>query len=84
MNESKAIARKLVAQSIKPLVDELDGDLDSTGSIAGNLLGALHGWQVIPTRWADQAELRQVIVEIAGDLRLCRVGWHCRRARSAL
>jgi len=32
MNESKAIARKLVAQSIKPLVDELDEEVRRKGT----------------------------------------------------
>lgn len=32
MDESKAIARKLVAQSIKPLVDELDEEVRRKGA----------------------------------------------------
>lgn len=32
MNESKAIARKLIAQSIKPLVDELDEEVGRKGT----------------------------------------------------
>ena len=45
-----------------------DGDSDSTGSIAGNLLGAIHGEQAIPPRWLDDLELREEIIHIAEDL----------------
>ncbi len=45
-----------------------DGDSDSTGAIAGNILGALHGVDAIPSRWLEPLELRQVIEEIADDL----------------
>lgn len=44
------------------------GDSDSTGAIAGNLLGALHGVDAVPTAWRKQLELRDVIEEIATDL----------------
>ncbi|WP_018229653.1 ADP-ribosylglycohydrolase family protein [Methyloversatilis universalis] len=45
-----------------------DGDSDSTGAIAGNILGALMGEQAIPQRWLAPLELRDVIAEIADDL----------------
>jgi ADP-ribosylglycohydrolase len=44
------------------------GDSDSTGSIAGNLLGALDGVVAIPIRWLDELELREEIEQLAGDL----------------
>lgn len=44
------------------------GDSDSTGSIAGNLLGLIHGEARIPKRWLERLELRDVITEIADDL----------------
>jgi ADP-ribosylglycohydrolase len=44
------------------------GDSDSTGSIAGNLLGLIHGEAGIPPRWLDALELREVITEVATDL----------------
>lgn len=44
------------------------GDSDSTGAIAGNLLGAALGIQAIPTRWLDQLELRAEIDRLAEDL----------------
>lgn len=48
------------------------GDSDSTGAIAGNLLGALYGVRSIPQYWLDGLELQGVIAEVAGDL------WECR------
>ena len=45
-----------------------DGDSDSTGAIAGNLLGARHGTAAIPQRWLLDLELRDVITDIADDL----------------
>jgi ADP-ribosylglycohydrolase len=46
----------------------IEGDSDSTGSIAGNLLGAWHGLVAIPDRWASKLELNNTIPEIADDL----------------
>jgi ADP-ribosylglycohydrolase len=45
-----------------------DGDSDTTGSITGNLCGALHGVSAIPEEWLEPLELRHVITEIADDL----------------
>jgi ADP-ribosylglycohydrolase/8-oxo-dGTP pyrophosphatase MutT (NUDIX family) len=45
-----------------------DGDSDSTGAIAGNLLGAMGGARSIPERWLEPLELREVIVAMAQDL----------------
>lgn len=45
-----------------------DGDSDSTGAIAGNLLGALHGTAAIPAHWLARLELRDVIEQLADDL----------------
>jgi ADP-ribosylglycohydrolase len=44
------------------------GDSDSTGSIAGNLLGAIHGQQGLPARWLTALELREEITRMADDL----------------
>ncbi|MEO8587179.1 MAG: ADP-ribosylglycohydrolase family protein [Acidobacteriota bacterium] len=44
------------------------GDSDSTGSIAGNILGAALGQGAIPARWLEQLELRDVIEQVAADL----------------
>ena len=45
-----------------------DGDSDSTGLIAGHLLGAMHGRSKTPEHWLAPLELREVTEEIAGDL----------------
>ena len=45
-----------------------DGDSDSTGSIAGNIMGAYLGEEAIPNYYLDNLELRNVIEEIANDL----------------
>lgn len=44
------------------------GDSDSTGSIAGQLLGAMHGAHAIPALLIKPLELREVIEEMADDL----------------
>ena len=44
------------------------GDSDSTGAVAGNILGALHGYQAIEEKWKKDLELSDVILEIADDL----------------
>jgi ADP-ribosylglycohydrolase len=44
------------------------GDSDSTGAIAGNLLGLLHGEEGIPSRWREQVELAEVVTTVADDL----------------
>lgn len=45
-----------------------DGDSDSTGAIAGNILGALHGYESIDMKWKEKLELHDVILEMADDL----------------
>lgn len=45
------------------------GDSDSTGAIAGNILGALLGVEAIPERWLEPLELRNEIAELAADMR---------------
>lgn len=44
------------------------GDSDSTGAIAGNILGALLGEQAIPHDWLNQLELIDVIRQVGNDL----------------
>jgi ADP-ribosylglycohydrolase len=47
------------------------GDSDSTGSISGNLAGAMYGVGAIPDKWLERLELRGVIQEVADDLHDC-------------
>jgi ADP-ribosylglycohydrolase len=44
------------------------GDSDSTGAIAGNVLGAYFGVAAIPQHWLERLELRNVIEQVAQDL----------------
>lgn len=44
------------------------GDSDSTGMIAGNLLGLIHGPEAIPAHWLAELELREVITQVAADI----------------
>lgn len=44
------------------------GDSDSTGAVAGNLIGAVLGYDAIPAKYLDKLELRDVIETIADDL----------------
>ncbi len=44
------------------------GDSDSTGSITGNILGALYGFDILPKNWVINLELKELIEETAGDL----------------
>jgi ADP-ribosylglycohydrolase len=66
-----AIYCTLVARSLRDgviLAVNHDGDSDSTGSIAGNLLGAMLGVEAIPAEWLEPLELRDVITQVADDL----------------
>jgi ADP-ribosylglycohydrolase len=44
------------------------GDSDSTGQIAGAILGLQHGAEGIPARALEELELREAIDELAGEL----------------
>lgn len=44
------------------------GDSDSTGAMAGNLLGALHGVDNVPRKWLSGLELGREIAAVADDL----------------
>lgn len=44
------------------------GDSDSTGSIAGNLLGVMYGLEAIPQRWLSKLELYEVIARVGREL----------------
>ncbi len=48
------------------------GDSDSTGAIAGNILGAFLGREALPREWLGRLELAREIEEVAADL---QKGW---------
>ena len=45
-----------------------DGDSDSTGAIAGNIIGAILGYSAIPKHYIKNLEIEPVLVSIADDL----------------
>ena len=47
-----------------------EGDSDSTGAIAGNIVGAHVGFSRIPEKFIKDLELKDLILEIADDLTL--------------
>ncbi|MGW0177830.1 ADP-ribosylglycohydrolase family protein [Nocardia sp. NPDC003345] len=49
------------------------GDSDSTGAVAGNLLGARHGLAALPAEWVAPVEGRDIAIQVADDL---AVGFH--------
>lgn len=45
-----------------------DGDSDSTGAIAGNLIGAILGYSAIPSYYLENLEIEPILVSAADDL----------------
>lgn len=45
-----------------------DGDSDSTGAVAGNIIGAILGNEAIPEKYRKNLELHDVMLTIADDL----------------
>lgn len=72
--ETLAIAIYAVARHIdsfeKVLIAAVnhDGDSDSTGAVAGNIIGAIVGYDAIPPKFKDHLELHDLILAIADDL----------------
>lgn len=72
--ETLAIAVYCVARHIDNFEDAIiasvnhDGDSDSTGSVAGNIIGAILGYDAIPMKFKKNIELHDVILAIADDL----------------
>ena len=44
------------------------GDSDSTGTVTGNILGAVVGYEAIPQFFKEDLELHDVILHVADDL----------------
>ncbi|MBF6330683.1 ADP-ribosylglycohydrolase family protein [Nocardia transvalensis] len=44
------------------------GDSDSTGAVAGNLIGAVHGLSALPPEWVTSVEGRDELIQISDDL----------------
>lgn len=45
-----------------------DGDSDSTGAVAGNIIGAILGYSAIPKKYLTTLELHDILVSVADDL----------------
>lgn len=45
-----------------------DGDSDSTGAIAGNIIGAILGYSAIPSYYLENLEIEPILVSAADDL----------------
>jgi ADP-ribosylglycohydrolase len=65
-----ALSAESFAHGVRLAVNH-SGDSDSTGAIAGNLLGAIHGAGAIPARWLDQLELHGEIEALIADWLAC-------------
>lgn len=61
------VADRDLARGVRLAVNH-SGDSDSTGSIAGQLLGIQLGVEAIPAQWLEALELREVIERVAEDL----------------
>ena len=72
--ETLAIAIYSVARHIDCFEDTLvcavnhDGDSDSTGAVAGNIIGAIVGYDAIPSKFKEHLELLDIILAVADDL----------------
>lgn len=44
------------------------GDSDSTGAVAGNIIGAILGYSAIPQKYLTNLELHDVLLSVADDL----------------
>ena len=68
-------ACKYQDDAIKGVISAVNhgGDSDSTGSIAGNILGAWAGISAFGECWTGNLELKDVIIEIADDLHFATV-----------
>lgn len=45
-----------------------DGDSDTTGSLVGQMLGAMHGEESIPAHWLRDIEAQELISKMSDDL----------------
>jgi ADP-ribosylglycohydrolase len=45
-----------------------DGDSDTTGSVTGNILGALYGEAALPVQWLDRLEGAEVVRALGSSL----------------
>ena len=51
-----------------------DGDSDSTASVAGNIVGVLHGTPALPKEWLEAIDARETVEQMAQSLLAVTVG----------
>ncbi|MFA5048231.1 MAG: ADP-ribosylglycohydrolase family protein [Patescibacteria group bacterium] len=74
VNESVAFTYAMIFKYGKNLQDCLEkiinqgGDADTTGALAGSILGAVYGYSQFPERWRWGVEDRVKLVKLADDL----------------
>ena len=61
------VAEDDFARAVRLAVNH-SGDSDSTGAIAGNLVGLMVGVEGIPSSWLDGLELREEMEAVTADL----------------
>jgi hypothetical protein len=64
-------------------VVNLGGDADTTGAVAGGLLGAHYGATAVPARWAGALAYGPEVMSLAPSLCELRVGATSRRGRES-
>lgn len=60
-----AICQPGTLEDVLVEIVNLGGDADTTGAVAGGLLGARHGHAALPARWVDRLEYRDRIIAAA-------------------
>lgn len=73
-DEALAIAIYCTMRHLDSFTDALvaavnhDGDSDSTGAVCGNLMGAIVGYENIPSYFIEHLEMKELILEFADDI----------------
>ncbi len=63
-----AMCRPGTLEDVLIEIVNLGGDADTTGAVAGGLLGARHGSETVPTRWVDRLEYQERILAAVAPL----------------
>ncbi len=63
-----AVCQPATLEDVLVEIVNLGGDADTTGAVAGGLLGARHGALAVPTRWVNRLEYQDRILGAAAPL----------------
>ena len=69
-----ALLQRRPLEDVLVEVVNLGGDADTTGAVAGGLLGVRDGVAAIPRRWADALEYRDALLSLVPQLLAVRHG----------